>query len=64
MRLKLKSFFNARRRVTVLTVLPVSFLKTSLQGSDLARLFGNEFLQSLMIAFIQDGRAATAGFVD
>jgi len=45
----------------VLTVLPV---KTGLQGSNLVRLFGDELMQSLMIALVQDGRATTAGLVD
>lgn len=40
------------------------FFKTSLLGSNLVGLFGDEFLQSLMIPLVQDGRATTAGLVD
>ena len=64
-RLKLKSFFFQRsakgHRADGLARL---FFKTGLQGSNLVRLFGDELLQSLMIALVQDGRATTAGLVD
>lgn len=40
------------------------FFKTGLQGSKLVRLFGDEFLKSLMVALVQGGRAITARLVD
>lgn len=65
MRLKLRLFFFQRpakgHRADRLAGL---FLKTSLQGSNLVRLLGDHFLQSLVVVLIQDWRATAAGLVD
>ena len=64
-RLKLKSFFFQRpaksHRADRLAGL---FLKAGLQGPNLMGLFGNQFLQSLVVIRIQDRRSPTARFID
>lgn len=64
-RLKLSLFFFQRPAERHhADVFPRLFLKAGMQGAELMGLFGDQFLQSLVVVVIQDRRAAAARLVD
>lgn len=64
-RLKLSLFFFQRPAERHhADVFPGLFLKAGMQGAELVGLFGDKFLQPMVVVVIQGRRAATARLVD